>query len=69
MQADAGRLEAFEMWILRRMEKNQLFSWIHKKTIEEVLCMVPQDMEILNTNGWGMMILEGRIFTNKPEEE
>jgi len=42
-QAD-GRLEAFEMWIWRRMEK---LSWLDKVTNEEVLRRVNED--ILNS--------------------
>jgi len=37
MQADRSRLEDFEMWIWRRMEK---ISWKDKNTNEEILHMV-----------------------------
>jgi len=46
MQADRSRLEAFEMWIWRRMEK---ISWKDKKTNEEILHMIQEDRKILNT--------------------
>ena len=39
------RLETFEMWIWRRMEK---ISWLDKVTNEEVLRRVNQDRQILN---------------------
>jgi len=41
-QADrTSRLEAFEMWIWRRMEKK--ISWKDKTTNEEILHMVQED--------------------------
>ena len=40
------RLEAFEMWIWRRMEK---ISWLDKVTNEEVLMRVNEDRQILNS--------------------
>ena len=45
-QADRSKLEAFEMWIWRKMEK---MSWMDKKTNEEILNMVQEDTKILNT--------------------
>jgi len=45
IQADRSRLEAFEMWIWRRMEK---INWKGKKTNEEILHMVQEDKKILN---------------------
>jgi len=45
-QADRSKLEAFEMWIWRRMEK---ISGVDKKTNEEILTMVEEDRKILNT--------------------
>ena len=44
-QTDRRRLEAFEMWIWRRMEK---ISWRDKVTNEEVLRRVNEDRQILN---------------------
>ena len=46
INADRRRLEAFEMWIWRRMEK---ISWTDKVTNEEVLRRVNKDMQILNS--------------------
>jgi len=43
-QTDIRRLEAFEMWIWRRMEK---ISWLDKVTNEEVLRRVNKDRQIL----------------------
>jgi len=40
------RLEAFEMWIWRRMEK---ISWLDTVTNEEVLRRVNEDRQILNS--------------------
>ena len=45
MQTDR-RLEAFEMWILRRMEK---ISWLDEVTNEEVLKRVNEVRQILNS--------------------
>ena len=45
MQTDR-RLEAFEMWIWRRMEK---ISWLDKVTNEDVVRKVNKDMQILNS--------------------
>jgi len=44
-QTDRRRLEAFEMWIWRRMEK---ISWLDKVTIDEVLRRVNEGRQILN---------------------
>jgi len=46
VQADRSKLEAFEMWILRRMEK---ISWVDKKTNKDILNMFQEDRKILNT--------------------
>jgi len=46
MQTDRRRLEAFEMWIRRRMEKT---SWLDKVTDEKVLKRVSEDRQILNS--------------------
>jgi len=46
MQADRSKLEAFEIWIWRRMEK---ISWVDKKTNEAILNTVQEDRKILNT--------------------
>ena len=46
MQTDRRRLEAFEMWIWRRMEK---ISWLDKVTNKEVLRRVDEDRQILNS--------------------
>jgi len=43
---DIRRLEAFEMWIWRRMMK---VSWIEHKTNEEVLQMVDTEREMMDT--------------------
>ena len=45
-QTDRRRLEAFEMWIWRRMEK---ISWLDKVTNEEVLGRVNEDRQIPNS--------------------
>jgi len=45
-QTDRRRLEAFEIWIWRRMEK---ISWLDKVTNEEVLRRVNKDRQILNS--------------------
>jgi len=45
-QTDRRRLEAFEMWIWRRMEK---ISWLDKVTNEETLRRVNEDRQILNS--------------------
>jgi len=45
-QTDRRRLEAFEMWIWRRMEK---ISWRDKITNEEILRRVNKDRQILNS--------------------
>ena len=45
-QTDRRRLESFEMWIWRRMEK---ISWLDKVTNEEVLRRVNDDRQILNS--------------------
>jgi len=41
-----SRLEAFEMWIWRRMEK---IRWLDKVTNEEVIRRVNADRQILNS--------------------
>ena len=46
MQTDRRRLEAFRMWIWRRMEK---VSWLEKVTNEEALRRVNKDRQILNS--------------------
>jgi len=46
MHTDRRRLEAFEIWIWRRMEK---ISWLDKVTDEEVLRRVNEDRQILNS--------------------
>jgi len=45
-QTGRRRLEAFEMWIWRRIEK---ISWLDKVTNEEVLRRVNEDRQILNS--------------------
>ena len=45
-QADREMLEAFEMWVWRRMEK---LSWVDKVTNAEVLQKVQENRSILNT--------------------
>ena len=44
MKADVRRLEAFEMWIWRRMER---ISWVDKISNEEVLAKVDEDRQIM----------------------
>jgi len=44
--SDGRRLETFEMWARRRMEK---ISWLDKVTNEEVLTTVSEDRQILNS--------------------
>ena len=46
MQTDRRRLEAFEMWIWRRMEK---ITWFDKVTNMEVPRRVNEDRQILNS--------------------
>jgi len=46
VNADRSKLEAFEMWIRRRIEK---ISWVDKKTNEKILNMIEEDRKILNT--------------------
>jgi len=48
-KADRSKLEAFEMWIWRRMEK---ISWVDKKTNEKILNMVQEHRKILSTIWW-----------------
>jgi len=45
-QTDRRRLEAFEMWTWRRMEK---ISWLDKVTNKEVLTRVSKDRQILSS--------------------
>jgi len=45
VDSDRRRLETFEMWIWRRMEKD---GWLDKITNEEVLRRVNEDRQILN---------------------
>jgi len=40
------KIEAFEMWIWRRMEK---ISWLDKVTNEEALRRINEDRQILNS--------------------
>ena len=76
---DIKRIEAFEMWIWRRMEK---VSWVERKTNEEVLIMVEEKRELLdritNTkkrwighiirgNGLLKEVIEGRIDGKRPK--
>jgi len=60
-QTDRRRLEAFEMWICRRMEK---FSWLDKVTNEEVLTRVNEDRQIgvLNSVWQRKHRLIGHVF-------
>ena len=44
MKEDVRRLEAFEMWIWRQMEK---VSWKDKKTNEEVLTTVGEERSLI----------------------
>jgi len=44
-ETDRRRLEAFEMWVWRRMKK---ISWLDKVTNKEVLRRVNEDRQILN---------------------
>ena len=70
---DIRRIEAFEMWIWRRMEK---VSWVERKTNDDVLIMVKEKRELLNRvtktkkrwighivrgNGLLKEVIEGRI--------
>ena len=76
---DITRIEAFKMWIWRRMEK---LSWVERKTNEEVLIMVEEKRELLDriaktTKRWiGHIIrgngllkegIEGRIDGRRPK--
>jgi len=45
LKMEDRRIEAFEMWIWRRMEK---VSWVERKTNEEVLIMVEEKRELLD---------------------
>ena len=47
-QADKERLEAFEMWVWRRMLKLKI-SWVDKVSNAEVLQKVQENKSILNT--------------------
>ena len=44
MKVDVRRLEAFEMWIWRRMER---ISWVDKISNEQVLAKVEEDRQIM----------------------
>ena len=76
---DIRRIEAFEMWIWRRMEK---VSWVEQKTNEDVLIMVDEKRELLNRiietkkrwighivrgNGLLKEVIEGRIDGRRPK--
>jgi len=56
-KADATRLEAFEMWVWRRLEK---VKWTDKKTNAEVLNLVKEKKslltEIRKRKGGGLVI-------------
>ena len=71
------RLNAFEMWVWRRMER---VSWEDKKTNEEVLCSVGEERSLIDTirkrkknwighvvRGEGLLklVLEGRMEGRK----
>ena len=71
------RLNAFEMWVWRRMER---VSWEDKKTNEEVLCFVGEERSFIDTirkrkknwighvvRGEGLLklVLEGRMEGRK----
>ena len=43
---DIKRLEAFEMWIWRRMER---VSWVERRTNEEILKMVEEQRSLIGT--------------------
>ena len=45
-EEDVKRIEAFEMWIWRRMER---ISWIEHKSNEEVLKQVNEERSLMNT--------------------
>ena len=72
------RIEAFEMWIWRRVEK---VSWVERKTNEDVLIMVDEKRELLEritktTKRWVghivcgdallKVVIEGRIDGRRP---
>ena len=74
---DIRRIEAFEMWIWKRMER---VSWEERKTNEDVLIMVDEKRELLNRitekrwighivrgNGLLKEVLEGRIDERIPK--
>ena len=44
-KSDQKRLEAFEMWVWRRMEK---VSWVERKSNDEVLGKVGERKTVLN---------------------
>ena len=46
VKEDVKRLEAFDMWIWRRMEE---ISWTEDNTNEEVLAMIAEDKALINT--------------------
>ena len=50
---DIRRLEAFEMWVWRKMEK---ISWRDMKTNEEVLQMVQEERSLMKVSGEGRKI-------------
>ena len=72
------RIEAFEMWVWRRMEK---VSWTERKTNEEVLTMMGERRQlirriiktkkrwighVLRGNGLLKEVIEGRIDGRRP---
>ena len=76
---DIRRIEAFEMWIWRRVEK---VSWVERKTNEDVLTVVDEKRELLNritttkkrwighiVRGTGLLkeVIEDRIDGKRPK--
>ena len=76
---DIRRIEAFEMWVWRRMEK---VSWVEWKTNEDVLIMADEKRELLEritktkkrwighiSRGNGLLkeVIEGRTDGRRPK--
>ena len=73
------RIEVFEMWVWRRMEK---VSWLERKTNDDVLIIVAEKRELLDRitkttkrwighivrgNGFLKEVIEGRIDGRRPK--
>jgi len=61
-KADRERIEAFEMWVRRRIEK---ISWAEKVTNVEVLQKVEENRSILNTTQQRKLRWVGHILRHQ----